>query len=576
MTILICNIGTSDLAVKVDGYYLPIGFDRIQPNMNYSELSEEEKDYWDNLQFYITETICQPLKVEVKEESRGEKKFYRYSFRDLTKAILDNYDDWKDRVKPCRILGVIDKAVKEFQVKNIYFFVTNQKSLHPQDSIYLFKILEKWLKENDYDVNLFAKYIPEEIVLNNESLDRLLDFYYSFFQELIHTYDGNEQLLVSLKGGIPNMQTALKMQTISAPMSKQLFLNPQLSLKNVLSGKNSDCELTSFWQYTRSQKYNTVKQLLNRWDFDGCTEILNDWNKTLTFFIEQEVLQKSLIKQNRRTTELVKSVLKAGLSAFNLDISSSRNIIKSALENTPPQLVNNLSDIQSQLEESNYDNLLNIYTQCCIYDELGQTANMLSSMMSFYDIMLQKMIKIIGGKQYLTSLYHIKLEHFKNDIGNELFSQFKDLEKNVYGKYHNIKFNRFSKVNYINILVKHRSQNLKITNQINYWNEIEYQLQDNNTAKGILGLLESLEYWADFRNKTVHHAEGISPARLTEANQNRPDGACSYDEILWIIEQILTSPLIASKRDYKKDFVATEKYYIYSDIKKWAIDTLIY
>lgn len=571
MTILIANIGTSDLAVKIEDYYLPIQFDRYQPNIDYSGLDEQQSDYWHNREYYLSAFVCEPLGVTFKEKVYGENKSYTYSFRDLTEALYLNYDTWRDKIIPSRILGVIDKAVKDFQVNQIYLFVTDQQIRHEKDSVYLFKILEKWLNDNNYNVKLFPKYIPQNIILNNESLDPLLDFYYSFFQDLINTYSTEEQLLISIKGGIPNMVTALKMQGMSAPMTKLLFIDPSLLIKNILEGNSSDCVVTSYWQYIRTQKYNTVKQLLERWDFDGCITILRDWNKTLTFLIDQNVLQRALIKEDRKKIELVIQALNAGLSAFNLDMSSTRNIIAKNQDLLTDNLVN-----FSQSINDNYSNLLNVYTQCRIYDQLGQTANMLSSMMSFYDVMLQTMIEKTGGRAYLTNDYKIKIQNFNIDIKDTLFQEFKTLEGNIYGNLHSIKINRFSKRNYVDILVKHRHQNRNINNEIIDWRKTEYKLQNENNVSGILGLLKSLEYWAETRNYIIHNADGISPARLKEANNERPDGACSYDEILWIMETIIKSPLIALEQNYKREFVGTDKYYLYSDIKQWVINKLIY
>ena len=75
----------------------------------------------------------------------------------------------------------------------------------------------------------------------------------------------------------------------------------------------------------------------------------------------------------------------------------------------------------------------------------------------------------------------------------------------------------------------------------------------------------------------IHYADGISPARLKEENKQRPFDACSYEQILWIMELILNSPLIALRQEYKQNFVGqNSKYYLYSDIKEWIINKLIY
>jgi len=46
MAILIANIGTSDLAVKIEEYFIPVGFDRSEPNINIDDpaLTDDQKD----------------------------------------------------------------------------------------------------------------------------------------------------------------------------------------------------------------------------------------------------------------------------------------------------------------------------------------------------------------------------------------------------------------------------------------------------------------------------------------------------------------------------------------------------
>jgi hypothetical protein len=86
MTILIANIGNSDLAINIDGYYIPIGFDRNEPNIDDSGLTEDEKIVWDKefRNSEIVSRLCPQLGVKV---DRG-----RYSFRELTRRILEEYE----------------------------------------------------------------------------------------------------------------------------------------------------------------------------------------------------------------------------------------------------------------------------------------------------------------------------------------------------------------------------------------------------------------------------------------------------------------------------------------------------
>ncbi len=42
MAILIANIGTSDLAIKIDDYYFPVGFEWNEPNLDKSGLTDDK------------------------------------------------------------------------------------------------------------------------------------------------------------------------------------------------------------------------------------------------------------------------------------------------------------------------------------------------------------------------------------------------------------------------------------------------------------------------------------------------------------------------------------------------------
>ncbi|MFM7790625.1 MAG: hypothetical protein ACKO90_21720, partial [Microcystis panniformis] len=68
-------------------------------------------------------------------------------------------------------------------------------------------------------------------------------------------------ILVNVKGGTLHQKTALKIQAIASDFKNLLFIDPILDLNQLLEGKNSECQLTSYWLYQRNQKYQTVKLL---------------------------------------------------------------------------------------------------------------------------------------------------------------------------------------------------------------------------------------------------------------------------------------------------------------------------
>ncbi len=567
MAVLVANIGTSDLAVKIDDYYIPVGFDRNEPNLDVSNLNEDEQLFWeqDLRQQYIIESLCAELDVEVTQNRN--RAFF--SFRELTEKLLNAYEanetKWHQRLSPGRIWGVIETAKTQFNAQFAYIFITDQPSKHPSDSVYLFKILQKWF-QIEMNFTLQPKFIPSTIPAVDQ--DQLLDFYYHFFREAIPEQD---VILVSIKGGTGQMQTALKMQAISSAIPNLLFIDPRLSIKNVLHGKPSESELTSYWKYMRNHKYQSVQQLLERWDFDGTSNILRDWQQVLHFLIDQNVLKRAEIRKSRKRVHLVIQALEAARSLFNLDVQAARDIVEKN-----PTLVEDLGlRLDKFVDPDRYDSLLNLYTQSCIYSNLVQTANLLARIGSFYEGVIHRLIKKQGGNQYLDN-WRINTRLFKQDIGQDLYREFMNLEEKGYlDLTYSIKFSRFSKRNYVDIIIKHRRSNRGLTQDFSAWLEDEFSLSGGSRVKGILGLLKSLDYWIGQRNSLVHGAEGISKRRINEFDQQRPPEACTYEEILEVLATMLRSPLVALRAEDRQQFVGTDEYYIYSDVKESAIAQLM-
>lgn len=523
MAILIANIGTSDLAVKVEDYYIPVGFDRNEPNIDYDGLTDDQKDMWEDQKlrhFYVTDSLCPELNVAVdKDNSRNP-----FSFLELTEKLLIAYEKdeekWHERIRPGRISGVIQTAVEKFKVKDIYIFVTKQEPLHPQDSIYLFGILQKWFKK-ELDIQLHPEIIPDHIPAVN--LDNLLDYYYDVFVKYISR---DSELFISLKGGTPQMKTAISMQAFASSINKQIFIDPVLSPAKILAGKPSECELTSYWRYMRNQKYQDVKILLEeRWDFDGAIQLIKQWQDTLKFLSSH--LDDLKITQINFLISQVFKALKVANYCFNLDWKTAQRIVNN-------NSAKNYGEITNQIKDNNYNLLLNIYTQCRIYDELNQMSNFLVGMNSFYEIVLEKLADNLGKKNKYPEkdARHKKLKFVKNEIN-------------------------------------------KNPSQYESWPIVEQHLN-------------SLNYWCDKRNRFIHHGEGISKELMREQYSQRKslhykesyekvdaENACHSDSILGVMTQILKTDFNLLPNQYKK-YVGTEAdYYIYSAVRKWAIDRLM-
>lgn len=529
MTKILANIGTSDLAVKLEGlsYYLPI-FEREEPTEKESQedLTEEEQELWKERNEYAEWLLSE---LDVPFTKKGA--WLDFSFREVTRKLLEAYqtdeDSWHDRIRPGRISGVFEFAQNNpsFEVSTAYIFVTDQPEYildektgqekpnrgYLSDSIHLFGIIQKWFQREMPDVKIIPKVIDKNIPAVDT--DQLLNYYYQFLRTEIQP---NDTILISLKGGTPQMRTALTMQAIASSVTKQLFIDPKLSRKKLLAGEASECDFNSYWRYMRSQKYQDVKIILeSRWDFKGSIQLIEDWQKTLKF-VNKYIDDRSLSENMKLLNRIVETLAIADW-CFNSDIQSAKDWVKNN-----PQLANEL-DRNLVGEVSTYDRLLNLYTQCRIYyDELDQAANFISRIGSFYDLVLEQ----VAWKFQCN-----------RDFPN--------------------RDNRFEKRKFLDGKVRSRNSSDK-----QGWEQVEENLR-------------CLDGWYDRRSYLLHSADGVSKERMRELYKTMKKETAHPDAILDVMAEILNSPLGIIRQDYRKYVGKTAKYYIYSAAKEWAITALI-
>ncbi|TVQ42976.1 MAG: hypothetical protein EA365_13675 [Gloeocapsa sp. DLM2.Bin57] len=573
MAILIANIGTSDLAVKRPEGFLPIGFDRNERCIDYNDLTDQEKTFWSNREQNILE-LCSKTKLNSIIEKNGKKLL---SFRILTHRILEIYQQ-EDKVEalselisPVRILGVIQKAYHEFDVRKAYLFVTNQEPEQEQDTIYLFAILKIWLNRDLPDLELIKVELPKSFQPIDQ--DALLNYYYNFFLDLQTTITADEVILVNTKGGTPQMQNALKLQSVAIGKQKLLFIDPILSIKQIIAGQPPQCNLTSYWQYLRQQKYQTVQQLLKRWDFDGAIDILDSWQKVLSFLQSHQVIDVEKVSKSNELVKAVISVLNTGRSLLDCDVEAGRK----SLNQLPEAYINQVTKIQEFISPEKYDNIFNLYTQIMIYCELNKVGNILTVLASFYDVVLTELIKLSGGNKYLNNYDKLKLEFLKQDLGEDFYQQ----NLNVINQLNSRKIlDSYSKKQFIGLLVKYRQENKNLQDLDNWEQELiplpEGTLpRRDQQVKGLKGLLRTLDYWMDQRNQLIHEGRGFAIDSISELNQIRSNTGCAYESIPEVLQIIMNHPLLKLKNYYKKQFINTKQYYIYSEVRDWAITHLL-
>ncbi|MUG95449.1 hypothetical protein F7734_25035 [Scytonema sp. UIC 10036] len=548
------TICTSDLSVKIEGYYFPINFDRYEPNIILPPSGSNEEALWNQREAFVQEFLCEELKLD---------KFA--SFRDLTQEIFKAYeqnpDFWHQRLRPGRIWGIITTAIEKFQVTEVYCFVTDQseeeKSGRLKDTIYLFNILQKWLKKEIPDLTLHSEIIKTKAV----EQDALFNLYYKFFSRVS---PGQNKILISIKGGTGQMQTALRIQAMASMVEFQANLEPELNIIKVLNGEPSSCKLNAYWQYIRSQKYQAINKLLQRWDFDGSIQLLQDWQRYLQILI-QENIADSNVNNSQVKIEQIIAALEIAVDCFNLDNFKASQDLKRPESHPFRKLLFNL------VADNNYDRLLNLYTQCRIYWELNQIANFLSRLASFCEETLHDLIQGLEGLQYFDKVnYPDDWFLNKSKVETDLWKQF---EKNEGSKCNN-KFpyrlpGRFSKRNFVNALIQYRGN-----------------LKEKTAWQKITESLTKLDYWIEKRNEIVHSAKGVSLESMQKSlardkkNLNKDEQfasvACEPDEILVEITNISNQTSWMLNQP-KNKFVGLNNtsYYIYSDIRDWVVSQLI-
>lgn len=651
MTILIANIGTSDLTVKIADCFLPVGFARDEPNENQDSLTEEEKVIWKERLNIVAEKLCPELGVTVYTKDNRSS----FNFRALTEKLWQAYeqepDRWHDRLYLGRILGSIDRAIAMGATKG-YIFVSDQKPKpHVQDTIYLFQILQKWLQKERPKFEVLAEVIPETVNLIDS--DALLNFYYYKFIELSRVStnsqlelnnlkigqivsgrvsgfqdygmflalpnnikglipiskvskeymtrakleakyyigeriqaqitkikdDGNlefstrdlDVMLVSIKGGTPQMVEALKLQAMSVASTQRLFLiDTQANIHRILSGLASECRLTAHWRYMRSQKYETVNQLLGRWDFDGAIAVLRNWQDYLDSLIAERVIDFEDVKNNLASLIPVIKCLEIARAYFNLDIRTVENIVTDHPfdnETFKPEKI--LADYKHRQQ----NRVLHMFTLCRIYWQLDQMFSFLSGVFSCCDVAIENLISRYCNKKQFSCFdaenSYLDLPKAREQLGNIFWQKFVELEVND----QNPRGYELTEARYTKYRLASRYNKRNFVEALIYASNNERSMQDWEQLKSNF---IKLDFWGNKRNKFVHSAKGVSKDLMVMeyeyAESQKELDNCHPDEILTVIEDICRSGLLSIERSDYARFTsgADADCYIYSEIRDWV------
>jgi CRISPR-associated protein Cmr6 len=554
-SILIANIGTSDLSIKINSYFIPISYEREEPNTVKPPKSSVEADIWGCRTQTIIDFAQEELKIILKPLYPQERGFKSPEFRELTQKILQKCQEdesYFDRLSPGRIWGVIDTALNEnFNLTEIYLFVTDQNPADKGDTIFLLEILKGWLNRK-YEQSL-PKITPVIIDFSAIDQDKLFDFYYNFFGSL--NINPKDRILLSIKGGTPQMATAMYAQATASMYNRQVLLQPQLDIVRAMRGEPSDCQLVSYWRYLRSQKYQAVTQLLERWDFVGGKQILKAWAADLQSLADLEITDdKQRLNSSRNAVNLATMALELADYYLNLDhdaierrlgMPAGKKIVRAIQVESGLTLTSGKNDLQELI--------LNLFAQAKIYWDLNQVANFLSRLGTFYEKSQYLMIEKLGGNAYLTDeskLSSVSREKLQEHI--ELLNNFRELQGNYWNEdYRKIRISdRPARTNFLKALFLSQNPKKYDINLIKHW--------------------QKLDLWFISRNDVIHQGEGISQERLRnffearEQFQPEQGQACPPDRII---------PTMLAIRNI---FVTNQvrHYHVYTVLHDWVNKTL--
>ncbi len=391
-------------------------------------------------------------------------------------------------------------------------------------------------------------------------------------------------MLISIKGGTNQMITALQLQGISVSAVKRLlFVNPKLVIKSVFAGLPSNCELESYWRYMRTQKYQTVRLLLERWDFDGAIQILQNWQEYLKYLINQGIIDKNELQKSNTVSKFVITALDFARACLNLDFKTAKTHAQTGITTAQlhfeldqenfQQPFQKLDKFAEQYKDSQY-RLLNLYTQNRIYWELDQLAIFLSHISSLYEEVLRELIlKWVGISDYLSKeKFDIDFQKLKR-TNREIWNVFADLERRSnpnFSYWENSRSyryrltSRYSKRNFAAALAQVRNN----VNELQAWNSL-------------CDALKQLDYWSNKRNELIHGAKGFSKQLMRELYasyipKSDESKACPPDEILNVMAAIIRNNLVEMKTSDRNNFLGEDaQYYIYSMVREWAIQQLV-
>jgi hypothetical protein len=249
---LVATIGTRDLMFQVSsGTWYNIGDDRMQDGDIIGEQAEVISDL----------------------------SFGTLTYRDLTKYLLDQFEIYRDRIKPA-IIGklIIEKAD---DIEKIYLIATNQNAEVPErekDTIHAAELIKAWVIHQFKHVSVKD---VEVITLgadgtNPSNFEQMFYWWRNTWRQKIPMT--SEQLWVCLKGGVGQTSEASRISGLSFYGDRIQFFEFKQNTKANRQGIPSDYSgpflgTNYLWDRTQQQ----ALKLLDRYDYAEVYDLLQPY-----------------------------------------------------------------------------------------------------------------------------------------------------------------------------------------------------------------------------------------------------------------------------------------------------------
>lgn len=247
--ILVATIGTRDLMFQISsGEWYNVGDDQMRDDI-----------------------------IGEQAEVLSDLSLGTISHRELTKYLLDNWQDYSQQIQPVIIGKIFTEQAQ--QIEKVYLIGTDQHESvkeRNKDTIYACQLIVNWLNINYPD--LAVEIIPlGEDGTNPSNFEQMFRWWSRIWQNRIKIAN-NQPLWVCLKGGVGQASEASRISGLSLYGEHiqfyEFIANPHNNRQGIPSDYSGPFLGTSYlWDRTQKQ----ALKLLERYDYDGVGDLLESY-----------------------------------------------------------------------------------------------------------------------------------------------------------------------------------------------------------------------------------------------------------------------------------------------------------